>query len=302
MKERCYMEGKMEDNQLTAPAIADRIGVCSWSLQPGDGEALRGMLRGLPFKSVQLALTPMVLEPSGWNGVIESLASDGVSVVSGMFGTLGEDYSTLESIAKTGGVFVDELWEQNYDLARKVADLAGEKRIERVSFHAGFIPHDNTDPRFGKLRDRLVALADLFARAGCMLLMETGQETAESLELFLENAGHPNLAVNFDPANMILYRMGDPIAALRRLGQRVEQIHLKDACEATSPGAWGNEVPLGRGDVDWREFLEVVRAINYRGHYMIEREAGDDRSKDIIAARDYVLTTFAGCGQEAGKC
>ncbi|MEZ6191434.1 MAG: sugar phosphate isomerase/epimerase family protein [Phycisphaerales bacterium] len=276
-----------------SPRIDNRIGVCSWSLQAENGEDLRGLLRRLSFNTVQLALTPVMLQPSSWKGVVESLRGEGVSVESGMFGTLGEDYSTLDTIARTGGVIADERWHENLELARKVAGFAGEKHFKRVSFHAGFIPHDHTDPRFGILSDRLAILADVFADAGCLLLLETGQETAEDLEFFLNHIGHPNLGVNFDPANMILYGKGDPIAALRRLAPRVGQVHLKDANPAAVPGTWGSEVPLGDGGVDWSGFIEVIDAMNYSGTFMIEREAGNERVKDILAARDYILKTAA---------
>ena len=37
-----------------------------------------------------------------------------------------------------------------------------------------------------------------------------------------------NLRINFDPANMILYGTGDPIAALDVLQQHVVTVHCKD--------------------------------------------------------------------------
>ena len=38
-----------------------------------------------------------------------------------------------------------------------------------------------------------------------------------------------NLFINFDPANMLLYDMGDPIAAIEMLAPHVRSVHLKDA-------------------------------------------------------------------------
>ena len=63
----------------------------------------------------------------------------------------------------------------------------------------------------------------------------------------LDDLKAPNLKVNFDPANMILYDMGDPIRAVEILGPDIRSVHVKDANRPTVPGQWGQEVPLGEG-------------------------------------------------------
>jgi len=57
------------------------------------------------------------------------------------------------------------------------------------------------------------------------------------------------VAVNFDPANMILYDKGDPIEAVRTLGPWIKHLHVKDATRTEQPGTWGAEVPWGTGQV-----------------------------------------------------
>jgi hypothetical protein len=41
-------------------------------------------------------------------------------------------------------------------------------------------------------------LGDRAGEAGVTLLMETGQETAEELQRFVETLNHPNVLLNFD--------------------------------------------------------------------------------------------------------
>ena len=94
--------------------------------------------------------------------------------------------------------------------------------------------------------------------------------------------------MNFDPANMILYDKGDPIAALRTLGPWIRAVHIKDARRTKVPGTWGEEVTVGTGEVDWRAFFATLRELNYTGDFVIEREAGSQRVADIRAARDVV--------------
>lgn len=260
------------------------LGVCSWSLRPASPADLCEKVRACGMSAVQLALDP--LRTGAWdpNETTDTLAAQGLRVLSGMMTTAGEDYSTLATIRQTGGVRPDATWEQNLAAARANADLAARLGLRLVTLHAGFIPHDRTDPEWAKLVERVRTLCDVFADAGLRLGLETGQETPGSLLDALDAIDRPNLGVNFDPANMILYDMGDPVEALTRLSVRVEQVHIKDATRTRTPGAWGSEVPAGSGEVDWPAFFELLRYGLPDADLLIEREAGDQRTDDVRAA------------------
>ena len=90
-----------------------RLAVCSWSLQPTDPEDLVQKVRACGLDRVQLALSPVVRAPDVWGLVFEVLQDADISVESGMMETVGEDYSSLESIAQTGGLRPDEHWDAN---------------------------------------------------------------------------------------------------------------------------------------------------------------------------------------------
>ena len=134
-------------------------------------------------------------------------------------------------------------------------------RLELVTFHAGFLPEEPDDPERAKLIGRLRTYCEVFADQGVRLGLETGQETAHTLAGVLADLDHPAVGVNFDPANMILYGMGDPVAALRTLRDHVRQIHVKDALPSSRTGEWGSEVRAGTGGVDWPAFFGVARSI-----------------------------------------
>jgi sugar phosphate isomerase/epimerase len=270
------------------PSLPDRLAVCSWSLQPRSPQELAGHLRQIEIPRVQLALDPLREDPAAWGSAPEVLRSAGVQIVSGMFGTVDEDYTSLESIRQTGGLVPDSTWEENWENVQATAALAQRLGLRLVTFHAGFLPHDVSDPEFEKLQHRLRLVADLFAARGIDVAFETGQETAETLHAFLEKLGRANVGVNFDPANMLLYDKGDPIAALRTLGRWVRQVHVKDARRTRTPGTWGDEVVVGTGQVDWRMFFAVLSELGFAGDCCIEREAGTQRAADIRAARQFV--------------
>ncbi len=259
-----------------------RVGVCSWSLGPTHPSDLIASLDAIGTKAVQLALVPCV-DDVAWRGAIGQLRGAGVLILSGMLATVGEDYATLETIAKTGGVRPDTTWPATRALAQRVAALAGEAGVPLVTFHAGFIPHGRGAERttmLGRLRD----LADAFAHHGVAVAFETGQESAQTLADALHELDHPMVGVNFDPANMILYGMGDPVAAIGALAPWVRQVHIKDALPPSTPGAWGTEVTVGTGAVDWPEFLAAVSAIDRPLDLVIEREAGAARAGDARVA------------------
>lgn len=262
-----------------------RLAVCSWSLQPSGPQDLLAKLDATGIPRIQLALDPLLESPGIWEK--ELLRADGVEIVSGMFGCAGEDYSTLESIRLTGGVAPDATWECNLAHIRAAAKLAADLGLALVTFHAGFLPHDESDPAFGKMIRRLKKVAEIFSDAGIPLAMETGQETADALALLLQNL--PGVGVNFDPANMILYGMGDPVEAIHTLGPWIRQVHIKDAIRTAVPGTWGGEVAVGSGEVDWPGFFRSLDEVNFSGNYVIEREAGTQRIADILTARKLFL-------------
>lgn len=269
-------------------SLLERLAVCSWSLQPSDPVQLVSLLETIGLKRVQLALDPLREDPEGWGRAAEIFTRNGVSVVSGMFGTIGEDYSTLETIKATGGLVPDEHWEQNWKNIQTIVAIARRFGLKLVTFHAGFLPHEDHDPNFVKLVDRIARVADLFATQQIDLGFETGQETADTLGAFLTKLNRPNVGVNFDPANMILYAKGDPIAALRTLGPWLKQCHIKDANRTQTPGTWGEEVAAGTGQVDWPAFFRTLKELSFTGNLCIEREAGAQRVADIAAARKMV--------------
>jgi sugar phosphate isomerase/epimerase len=51
-----------------------------------------------------------------------------------------------------------------------------------------------------------------------------------------------------------------------------------------APGAWGTEVPVGEGAVEWEAFFRTLRSGGREVDLVIEREAGDQRVADVRVA------------------
>ena len=241
-------------------------------------------------KGVHLALGPFIA-PDGRHGAAEGaeawafvkgkVARGEWNVMSTMIGTVGEDYSTLETIRKTGGIVPDQHWEANKKIVTRGAQLTQELGCKYMSTHAGFL--DESDPKaYKKYVERVAWMRDECRKYGVTLILESGQETAEDLAVFMPKV--PGVGINFDPANMILYAKGKPREAVKILSPWIKQVHVKDACETKVPGTWGTEVAWGEGEVGGKAFLAELEDLGYAGNYVIEREAGTDRPGDIAKA------------------
>src|SRR5438876_339506 len=141
-------------------SVKDRLAVWSWSLQPTNPKDLVSRLQATGIGRAQLALDPLRDAPEVWRDTADLFRQNGLTIVSGMFGCVGEDYSTLESIRVTGGIAPDSTWEQNLKNIQATAVLARQLGLTLVTFHAGFLPHEESDPKFAKMLKRLEAVAD----------------------------------------------------------------------------------------------------------------------------------------------
>src|ERR1019366_6353738 len=132
-------------------ALLDRLAVCSWSLQPANPQQLIQQMKEIGLPRLQIALDPLREQPAVWGDFPRQATDAGLKLVSGMFGCVGEDYSTMESIRRTGGIVPDSTWQQNWKNIQETARLARQLNLNLVSFHAGFLPHDPKDTAYGKL-------------------------------------------------------------------------------------------------------------------------------------------------------
>jgi sugar phosphate isomerase/epimerase len=261
------------------------IAVCSWSLQPKGMADLVSKVQQLGLAHMQLALGDLVtLDGPKRDAELAHLQSSGIELTGGMMSFAGEDYASIERIRQTGGFVPDSEWPLRKRLSTEGAKLAKQLGVSTITSHVGFVPPPG-DARYQPIVSRIRELAGAVADHGVDLLMETGQEPAAELLHFLHDLNCPNVHINFDPANMILYGAGDPIAAIKILGPHIRHVHVKDGTPSNKPGVeWGAEVPFGTGDVGAKRFISALNEIKYTGPLAIEREAGNDRMGDVKIA------------------
>jgi sugar phosphate isomerase/epimerase len=174
---------------------------------------------------------------------------------------------------------------------RKVMSLSFELGPRVAIVQAGQVPEDAADPRAAVLTESLRALGMHGDRTGTTLALETGLESGATLAQFLGRFDTGGLGVNLDPANMLMHGF-DVLAGIRELRGRIVHAHAKDA-RAAGASRVAQEVPVGRGDIDWMEFLSVLEEVEYRGWLTVEQETGDNRLADVAASIRFLRTVIA---------
>lgn len=266
------------------------LGVCSWSLQVGGVDELKRLLGDLGVSATQIACGDP--HHASWlegDAMPEAALASGLSLTGAMLGFPGEDYSTPQAIQATGGFGDPATRPERLVRLAWAIDRTVKLGLADLTLHAGFLPEVDHPDRPAMLAT-LTEAGRMAAEKGVTLAFETGQESALLLRLTLDELKAPNLKVNFDPANMLLYDMGDPIHAVEILAGDIRSVHVKDARRPTIPGNWGEEVPLGQGEVDIPRFLKTLKAVGYAGPLVIEREVGDQASRirDIRHGLDFL--------------
>jgi sugar phosphate isomerase/epimerase len=189
----------------------------------------------------------------------------------------GEDYADIPTVERTVGFIPEATRAERERRTLELSDFAAALGVKSIACHIGFVPEDRTNPHYLAVREMVRRVCDHAAANGQTFALETGQEPAHTLLEFFRDVDRPNLGINFDPANMILYGTGDPIEALSVLAPHVVSVHAKDGDwpDAGKPGALGTERPLGSGSVGMERFVAKLKEIGYQGSLNVEREGTD---------------------------
>jgi sugar phosphate isomerase/epimerase len=218
----------------------------------------------------------------------QDLAAAGITAVTAVAAYEGEDYADIPTVQRTVGFIPPATRSAREARTLAISDFAAALQIPGIACHIGFVPEDTQDPDYTAVRDMVRRVCDHAARYHQTFALETGQERAGVLLEFIHNVDRPNLRINFDPANLILYGTDEPIAALKALAPLVVSVHCKDGDPppAGIPGALGSERPLGKGSVGIPRFVATLRELGFPGPLNVERETEDQsqRLRDIAAA------------------
>ena len=187
--------------------------------------------------------------------------------------------------------------------SKRILDLAKELGTDIVTTHIGVVPQDPGHERYKIMQEACFELSRYADSIDAHFAIETGPETSAVLKTFLDSLDSTGVAVNLDPANLVMVTGDDPVVAVHNLQKYIVHTHAKDGKQLfykdpeivygikKDPLVTGSsflEVPLGEGSVKWDAYLDALEEIGYKGFLTIEREVGDNPEKDIRAAVDFL--------------
>ena len=248
---------------------------------------------GIQMYSTKGENSPENLTPAKRRELLDIVKSNGMKF-SALCGDLGEGFFRSER----NPILIEQ--------SKRILDLAKELETDIVTTHIGVVPEDETVDRYKIMQEACFELSRYADSIGSHFAIETGPETSAVLKKFLDSLGSRGVAVNLDPANLVMVTGDDPVAAVYTLKDYIVHTHAKDGVmlERTNPEfiykvtprpedfhsiSYFKEVALGQGSVPFTPYLKALEDIGYRGFLTIEREVGDDPAADIIIARDHLL-------------
>jgi sugar phosphate isomerase/epimerase len=236
---------------------------------------------GLPTCQVSIGMAPASLT----HPLKDALAKYGVEATAVMTQGPGRMVWDFYDGPRTIGIVPPETRAARIDALKRASDFGTACGIRAVHTHCGFIPENPNDPLYPQT---VAAIGDVAAHCkanGQTFLMETGQESPITLLRAIEDTGLDNIGVNLDTANLILYGKGEPVGALDVIGKYVRGLHAKDGLYPNDPKKLGEEVPIGRGRVNFPEVVRKLHELSYSGPITIEREtSGTQQEADIRAS------------------
>ncbi len=243
-------------------------------------------VRAVGLNNAQMGRPPaQYLAGDAFEELRAAVEDSGITITTVFCGFDGESYADIPTVKETVGYVPAGPRAERVQETLAISEFAKGLGVDAVAAHIGFIPEDESDPLFAEMVETLRQIADHCAGNGQVFSLETGQESGEGLLAFLKAVDRDNVKVNFDPANMILYGSGEPIEAMEVVKDYITSVHAKDGTWSDQPTVtFGEETPLGAGDVNMTRFVEKLKEIGFDGYITIEREiSGDEQIEDIKA-------------------
>jgi sugar phosphate isomerase/epimerase len=116
-----------------------------------------------------------------------------------------------------------------------------------------------------------VGIENLLPGADCL----PGYDDLSEIHKILER--QPELGVTLDVGHLQIARLS-PASIIRRLGQRLNHLHLHD-----NHGKWDEHLPVGEGLIAWEPLCQALLEIDYHGVVEIERSVPDGGVESSIA-------------------
>jgi L-ribulose-5-phosphate 3-epimerase len=188
----------------------------------------------------------------------------------------------------TVGLIPREFREARIKHLRDGIDFCNGSGFSGVLAHFGFIPEDPKDILYLEFIDIMKDIAEYALKQNKHIYFETGQETPVTLLRAIEDIGAPNLFVNLDVGNLLLYGKANPLDGLQVLSRYVRSLHAKDADYPANPRLLGKEYPIPEGKVDFPGIVSMLKKNDFKGCIVIENELSSNSKEYLARTKKYL--------------
>jgi sugar phosphate isomerase/epimerase len=202
---------------------------------------------------------------------------------------------------------------EKIEKSKQILALAKELGSNIVTTHIGIIPSNENSSIYENMLKACTQLEIIANEQDGYFAIETGCETAQELFSFLKKLGTKRICVNYDPANLVMVTGDDPIKGVDILKDYIVHTHAKDGVQhkkvdpkfvygypdfkpmshmeiskMVTNGEYFEEMPLGKGSVDFPNYIKKLKSICYDSYLTIERELKTEPLKEISVAISYL--------------
>ncbi len=180
------------------------------------------------------------------------------------------------------------------------------------------VPQQMLDDGFKLLAERFNPILDVFGECGVKFSLEV-HPTEIAFDLYTAEmavealGGREEFGFNFDPSHLI-WQGVDPVEFIRRFGDRIYHVHMKDAIVKLNgrsgilashlnfgdPRRGWDFRSLGRGGVNFEEIIRALNEVGYQGPLSVEwedcgmeREQGAKEALDMVRKLDFAPSRVA---------
>ena len=196
---------------------------------------------------------------------------------------------------------------EKIEYLKRTVDMALQLNCKIITTHIGIVPEDTACEKYAIMQQACSEIGLYAQEKGVSIAVETGPEPVPRLCAFIDGCAG-SMAVNYDPANLVMVTKDDEVQGVYAAGNKIVHTHAKDGvcnffagCETVygifadggiealnTVSTYFTEMPLGKGDVRWMEYLKALKDTGYDGYLTIEREVGQNAGADIRLAVQFL--------------
>ena len=184
-----------------------------------------------------------------------------------------------------GPLFEQERLEERLAAIRGAIEFASKLRLRTLTLRIGRLPEIDSKEFQNLVFPVVQDLATHGNLHGVTICVIPSGDSSEKLSKLLDLVKTGPLAIDADLAGWVLSGR-NTVAELRAFNAVIGHVEIRDGVRDVD--GIGQEVPVGRGEIDWDEVAALLFEMNYQGWLNVKRTTGEDKIGDSSRAIQYL--------------